>query len=43
MQVKRGPTLWEELHKEAYTVVDGDNFEIGSKTVTISYEENGKR
>lgn len=42
VQVKRGPTLWEELHKEAYTVVDGDNLKLGQKTVTISYEENGK-
>jgi len=25
-----------------YTVVDGDNLKLGQKTVTISYEENGK-
>lgn len=42
VQVKRGPTLWEELPKGAYTVVDGDNLKLGQKTVTISYEENGK-
>ena len=42
MQVRRGPTLWEELPKGAYTVVDGDNLKLGQKTVTISYEENGK-
>ena len=40
--VKRGPTLLEELPKGAYTVVDGDNLKLGQKTVTISYEENGK-
>lgn len=42
VQVRRGPTLWEELPKGAYTVVDGDNLKLGQKTVTISYEENGK-
>lgn len=42
VQVERGPTLWEELPKGAYTVVDGDNLKLGQKTVTISYEENGK-
>lgn len=31
VQVRRGPTLWEELPKGAYTVVDGDNLKLGQK------------